>query len=773
MRFACPNRQELANYLHGRLSAEELESIASHVDACPTCGSTLEHLESATDPLIDELQRPVTGAAYEAEPQLDEALVRLHQLQGSSQVLAAQAEPLAPGTMIGVYRIEQLLGQGGMGLVYRARHTQLDRPVALKLLRSERQQRPEAIARFQREMKAVGRLNHPHLVTAHDAGEHAGVRYLAMEYVAGLNLSQVAARAGRLPVAAACAVIRQAAEGLDYACAQGVVHRDVKPSNLILTAAGVVKVLDLGLARLLDREPAEEITETGHMVGTLDYMAPEQIEDCRQSDARVDVYGLGATLFKLLTGRTPFSGDQRAAPARLLAILHDPAPRLDRLCPEIPPALARLVDAMLAKQPDARPATPGEVAARLTPFVAGADLQALYAQAETGHQPAAGCSAAAASPSRARRLGWRLLAVAGAVLFLVAGTSVGRWWSVQRADDQRPPLAPSIAPVIPTAHQERAVVAPQRVTSQSMAPQPVPKLFAQKTPTARPPVVCPIAVLPFQDRSADMKAAAQLTDVLTARLGTLPGICLVERAELERMLTEQRLNLSGAIAPAEALRIGQFTGAKLLVTGSVAQLDKSVFLLAKLIGTETGRVLTASVAGSVSDDLAGLAEKLATQVGTTLSERAGELVPPPTPRSDRRAAVGKQLGAARRPTLWIHVAERHVGQPVIDPAAQTELTLYARQAEFPVIDSVAGNRKLADVFLEGEAFSELAGRLGDLVSVKARVELKAVERNSGRVLVADRQTAVVVDLAEQIAGKAALQEAAAALAERVLPQLVH
>ena len=267
--------------------------------------------------------------------------------------------------MLGEYQVLEELGHGGMGRVYRALHTKLDRVVAVKVLDRGRLDDPQAIARFEREMRAVGRLVHRNIVQAHDAREIEGTPVLIMEFVDGLDVAEIVRRLGPLPVAEACELVRQTALALQCAHEGGLVHRDVKPSNVMLARSGEVKLLDLGLARFHAEASggtgvppvfvSEEMTGTGQAMGTADYMAPEQTADSRGVDIRADIYSLGATLYKLLSGKAPFSGpDFQGAREKMAAHCREPVPPIRQLRPEVPAGLAAVLDRMLAKDPEAR-----------------------------------------------------------------------------------------------------------------------------------------------------------------------------------------------------------------------------------------------------------------------------------------------------------------------------------------------------------------------------------------------------------------------------------
>jgi len=301
-----------------------------------------------------------------------------------------------------------------------------------------------------------------------------------------------------------------------------------------------------------------------------------------------------------------------------------------------------------------------------------------------------------------------------------------------------------------------------------------PAFAAEKAaPKKRPPVVYPAAILSFHERGAGVKGyGATVADLLFASLVANENIYLVDRADMTKVLKELELNLSGMVKPDEATKIGQLTGAKIIVTGTVIQAGKTIYIVAKIIGTETSRVLGESVKGKVRDEIGPLVEQLGKKVAATIIEKSGKLVAKEVKTADRIAALKKKLGDAERPSVIVKISERHVGQATIDPAAETEITLFCKDSGFDVIDPAAGMEKQADIIIKGEGFSEFAGRRGNLISVKARVEVKAVDRVTGRVVAVDRQTAVAVDLVEQIAGKAALQKAAATIAERMLPKLV-
>ncbi|MDX1948517.1 MAG: serine/threonine-protein kinase, partial [Pirellulaceae bacterium] len=213
------------------------------------------------------------------------------------------------GLVLGNYVILDKIGQGGMGAVFKARHRRMNRVVALKVLPAAMSSIPEAITRFQREVEAVARLSHPNIAAAYDADEAAGLHFLVMEHVDGPNLASYVRDKGALPIAAAVRLLAQAARGLAAAHAVGVVHRDIKPSNLMVNRQGKLKILDMGLAQMRDSgsdvDLTSDVTQTGRVMGTVDYMAPEQARDAKSVDYRADIYSLGCTAYYLLAGNTP------------------------------------------------------------------------------------------------------------------------------------------------------------------------------------------------------------------------------------------------------------------------------------------------------------------------------------------------------------------------------------------------------------------------------------------------------------------------------------
>jgi serine/threonine protein kinase/WD40 repeat protein len=273
---------------------------------------------------------------------------------------------------IAQYVILDRLGEGGMGQVLKARHAHMDRLVALKVVRKEKLSSATAIERFFKEVQAAARLTHPNIVIAFDAGKAGNTHYFSMEFVDGMDLAQLVRKNGPLSVRQACDFIRQAALGLEHAHEKGMVHRDIKPSNLLVTRGNspVVKVLDMGLARLGDSfEKERGLTKMGQVIGTPDYLAPEQAIDARNVDIRADIYSLGCTLFYLLTGRTPYHAESLAE--LLLKHQMEAAPSLREVRPDAPPALEALLGRMMAKKPEQRPATPAVVVAALEPLARG------------------------------------------------------------------------------------------------------------------------------------------------------------------------------------------------------------------------------------------------------------------------------------------------------------------------------------------------------------------------------------------------------------------
>ncbi len=373
----CPKPETLAAFARGDLAAEELAGVAGHVGGCEACCRALQLVPD------DSLAGLARAAA------VSPATV---QSSGSPASLAPDAVGVLPQNDIPAgfadhprYRIVGRIGAGGMGTVYKAEDLWMGRVIALKVVSPHLTAKASAVERFRKEIRAAAQLNHPSVITSHDTGEAGGAHFLVMEYVEGVSLDRLVAKKGPLPVPTACTFARQAALGLQHAADKGMVHRDIKPQNLMVTRKGQVKILDFGLARFARAEDVENtpagrlpfgagkaianagVTNPNLLMGTPDYLSPEQAKNSHDVDPRSDIYSLGCTLYFLLTGRPPFVGAASLID-KLLAHTHDepPAIRLERL--EVTEGLADVLAKMMAKKPADRYQTAAGAAAALLPF---------------------------------------------------------------------------------------------------------------------------------------------------------------------------------------------------------------------------------------------------------------------------------------------------------------------------------------------------------------------------------------------------------------------
>lgn len=283
----------------------------------------------------------------------------------------------------------------------------------------------------------------------------------------------------------------------------------------------------------------------------------------------------------------------------------------------------------------------------------------------------------------------------------------------------------------------------------------------------------PIAIFPFQERGKEVEdLGGKVTDLLFASLLENHAFFLVEREDITKLLDEGALNLSGLANPETVNQIGQLTGAKILVTGSVLQVGEKQYVIGKIISAETGRVFGASAKAGIQGELDDLVGQLATKLAEKIEKEEKNLIAKEVSKKDLIAELQEKLGEGERPSVYITVEENHIGQPADDPAAATELAFFCKALGFDVIDPAQGDTTKADIKISGEGFSQFATRNGKISSVKARLEIKAVSRKSGHVLAVERQTTIGLGLDDELAtGKAALQDASAKIASRLLPKI--
>jgi serine/threonine-protein kinase len=328
---------------------------ASLYEQLTDCGlMTAEEIEAALAD-IPESAMPLTEDAFA------ERLVAIGKLTGYQA--AVLAEGRAADIVLGNYVVLDRLGEGGMGAVFKARHRRMKRLVAIKVLQRSTAAALGAIARFQREVESIARLIHPNVVTAFDADEGPAGPFLVMEYVEGSDLANIVFTGGPLTLFAAVDAIMQAARGLEYAHGQGIIHRDIKPGNLLRDPRGTIKITDLGLARFSDAigntAKRSDLTQDGSVFGTVDFMSPEQAVNTKHADHRADIYSLGCTLYYLLAGRYMYGGE--TVMEKLLAHREDPLPRLRDLRPDVPEAVEAVFHKMTAKRPADRYQSMNEV----------------------------------------------------------------------------------------------------------------------------------------------------------------------------------------------------------------------------------------------------------------------------------------------------------------------------------------------------------------------------------------------------------------------------
>ena len=541
----------LARFLAGKFPPEDFEKVARYLESHPELEPTLRQLEEQNDTLVMALR----SGSREKIP--DDIYRQLE--EKATGLIRPRARPESLPKRLGQYELMERLGQGGMGTVYRAIHTNLQKQFAVKVLHPDRLTSAESIARFEREMKALASLHHPNIVQATDGG-YIDERYcLVMECLDGVDAARLVERAGPLPIADAAEIAYQAAMALGHAAESGLVHRDIKPSNLLICADGTVKLLDLGLARLLENTD-DELTQSGQLVGTLEYMAPEQAAGARTIDIRADLYSLGCTLYKLLTGVTPYSGSEFNSPLRKIAGHAEmPFTPLRSRRSDVPAQLAAIVDKLLIKDPDGRFSSPAEVAKELAPLRVGSHLQTIVSrvsQQGEANRTVAGIGSARSAQDAGEQRYSRLPLFCGAGLVLgglAAIAALYLFWD--RATEPAVTQSTARSPAIDTSpkavepqpdSRAKQITPPSRPVPPPDTPVPLqPEIQTAKSPTdsqgtdfsLQPPKNQQPAKLPLPSEDGIRAARVLIRDVFRDEYASAktPG----EKLALAKLLIEQ------------------------------------------------------------------------------------------------------------------------------------------------------------------------------------------------------------------------------------------
>jgi serine/threonine protein kinase len=483
-------------------------------------------------------------------------------------------------THFGPFEALEKLGEGGMGVVYKARDTRLDRIVALKLVSRTQAGDSQAQARLVREARVAARLDHPNICTIYSVEQTADNYCVAMQFVQGKTLQQLISQ-GPLTLEQFFAIIPQIASGLGAAHQHNVVHRDIKSSNIMVTDSGQVKILDFGLSHLISGATASHmLTATGVMSGTVAYMAPEQLRGER-GDPLSDLFSLGVVMYETITGKLPFARQTLAE--IMMAILSDEPEPIEVLRPQVPDALVKIISKALSKDRERRYQSASELLDDLTKLSPASPIG--WAQA--------GLPAPPASSSRLSRRS-ALLACLGAVS-LFGGAL---WWRAHWRSSE--PIRPG--PPVASNRSPASLVA---------APSTSSKVAAQSS----------LAVLPFSNLNKDPKFTNLETgveDALTESMVESGRFRTVERAQLDRVMNELNLNRSEFVDAATAQKIGRLIGAQYLVVGSLQVWQGQLRLNARVLRVETGEVVCAKRASAPQAEALQLPDKLGQELLSAL-----------------------------------------------------------------------------------------------------------------------------------------------------------